>query len=89
MRKILSFSVALVGVALVAAPAVAATKCNIPPPPWWNAPKVTNVYEGGGRSSSNIFASTHTSWRYNTHTFSAQRRSSSEPVRYRDPGRRW
>jgi len=87
MRKILSFSLGLATAAVVASPAFAA-KCNIPPPPWWNAPKVTNVYEGG-RSSSNIFASTHTSWRYNTHTFSAQRRSSSEPVRYRDPGRRW
>ncbi|MBV9557791.1 MAG: hypothetical protein JO254_11990 [Pseudolabrys sp.] len=87
MRKILSISV--IAAAAFASPALAATKCNIPPPPWWNAPKVTNVYDGGGRSSSNIFASTHTSWRYDTHTFSAQRRAPSQPVRYRDPFRRW
>ncbi len=88
MRKILSISLVLAGAVASASPAFAA-KCNIPPPPWWNAPRVTNVYDGGGRSSSNIYASTHTSWRYNTHTFSAQRRTSPSPDRYRDSGRRW
>jgi hypothetical protein len=86
MRKILSFSIGLSFLAAAASPALAVDKCNIPPPKWWFAPKVTNVYEGGGRSyasSSQPRTVSH---------FSAQRRYEEPrytPTRFRDPYRGW
>ena len=82
MRKILSFWLALGTFALLSGSASAVDRCHIPPPAFWFAPKVTNVYEGGSRPhyASASYSST------TSHTFSAQRRY-AEPRRYSEPPR--
>jgi hypothetical protein len=85
MRKIPPAGLVLVAAMLAGATSPAyAAKCNIPPPSWWFAPKVTQTYSysGGGYASSCA----------TSHTFSAHRRSTIRYVSappYRDPFARW
>jgi hypothetical protein len=89
MRKIVSFGLVLAAVLAFSSPVFAVDKCHIPPPAWWNAPKVSYTYSGSS------YASSHPSSSYGTssHTFSAQRRSETRYIpwssRYRDPSGRW
>lgn len=84
MRKIVTIALGLGAFIALASPALAVDKCHIPPPSWWNAPRVTNVYEGGRASYASSRSSDH------TFSFSAQRRSQAESrPRFRDPFARW
>jgi hypothetical protein len=86
MGKIVTIALGLTLLAALSAPVLAVEKCRTPPPSWWNAPRVSQVYEGGSRASYANSGAT-------SHTFSAQRRNPAPSFfaapRYRDPFRRW